>query len=141
MTRVEAAIRRGEEAVAVPDAGSAKRRWFAIGDPQAPAEKFFAVLDEKGLLTDVGTLRADVGFVSMGDHFDYGGETTRDDAGADRAGRTVLAWLGAHAPTQTKIVFGNHDAARVMELAFETDDSFSQARTFARTAPKTEESR
>ncbi len=144
MTRVEAAMRRGEEALAgkrFPDPGAIGRRWFAIGDPQAPAEKFFTVLEAHDLLSDEGTLRGGIGFLSMGDHFDYGGETTRDDAGADRAGRTVLAWLAAHDATQTKILFGNHDSSRVMELAFETDESFVAARTFARRAPKTEESR
>jgi hypothetical protein len=42
-----------------------------------------------------------------------------------------LRWLAGHAPDQVVILFGNHDAARVMELIGESDASFAAARELA----------
>src|SRR5207244_1803045 len=68
-------------------------RAAAVGDPQAPVETFFAILDRHGLLAGDGRLAADVSLVSMGDHFDWGG---RGDRGRARAsGLEILAWLAA----------------------------------------------
>ena len=48
-----------------------------------------------------------------------------------RDGSNVLRWLAEHPPDQVVILMGNHDAARVMELAFESDESFAGARALA----------
>lgn len=113
-----------------PMARAAERspaRWFAVGDPQATPERFFAVLGRAGLLGDDGWLLPDVGLISMGDHFDFKDDhlTTEPDR------RAVLAWLAAHPPEQVRILIGNHDVARVAELAFESDSSFAAARHLA----------
>ena len=100
------------------------RRWFAAGDPQTTPERFFAVLARHEMLAADGRLRDDVGLVSMGDHFDFHGEL----AEVERAGRTILEWLLSHPAEQVKILAGNHDLSRVMELAYETDASFAEAK-------------
>ena len=51
-----------------------------------------------------------------------------------RDGIDNLRWLAEHAPDHVVIVMGNHDSARVMELAFETDETFAAARALARVA-------
>jgi len=108
-----------------PEKLSESRRWFAIGDPQTTSEKFFRVLDHNGLLDDDGWLRAEAGLVSMGDHFDFPGEPL--DV-VEREGRTILSWLAAHSRDQVIVLAGNHDLSRVMELAFESDAGFLDAR-------------
>src|SRR5262249_21130022 len=94
------------------------RRRLAIGDPPAPVEKFFAILDRRSLLVEsgprAGRLAEDVALVSMGDHFDWGPPESR--AAATAGGLALLAWLAAHPAEQTAIVVGNHDLARVGEL-------------------------
>ena len=100
------------------------RRWFAAGDPQTTPERFFAVLGRHDMLDANGRLRDDVGLVSMGDHFDFHGEL----ADVERAGRTILEWLLSHPADQVKILAGNHDLSRVMELAHETDASYAEAK-------------
>jgi hypothetical protein len=102
---------------------------FAAGDPQTTPERFFTVLRRYDLLAADGRLRDDVGLVSMGDHFDFHGELSE----VERAGRTILEWLLSHPAEQVQILAGNHDLARVMELAFETDASFAEAK---RTPPE-----
>lgn len=107
------------------------RRAVAIGDPQAHVTKLFAVLDHQGLLGDDGRLRDDVQLVSIGDHFDFGSRAggTLDDARRD--GPQFLRWLCAHPDTQTTILIGNHDTARVMELARASDARFDAAAALA----------
>jgi hypothetical protein len=100
---------------------------MAVGDPQTTPETFFSVLDDAGVLGDDGFLRDDVGLVSMGDHFDFGGDAER----ARDAGPPILAWLAAHPSDQVVVLIGNHDAARVVELAYEGDASFAEARALA----------
>jgi len=107
----------------------AVRRTVAIGDPQTTADRFFAVLDQHGLLGDDGGLRADVQLISMGDHFDF--DFAQQELGR-AAGVLILGWLASHAPEQVVILFGNHDAARVMELATTTDARFRAAEPLAR---------
>lgn len=105
-------------------------RWFAIGDPQTSFEKLRAVLDHHGLLAG-DRLRPEVGLVSMGDHFDYGGGGTIDDDERREAGRQgcrTLDWLAGHPPEQVRILVGNHDLARVQELACVDDATFVEAR-------------
>lgn len=113
-----------------------KRRWFAMGDPQAPFERFLGILREHGLLDETdGTrrLRPDVGLVSMGDHFDFPFEDhDRSLEQASQDGTDILRWLAAHPREQVVILLGNHDAARVMELAWESDASFREARRVAK---------
>ncbi len=103
------------------------RRSVALGDPQAAAAKLFALLDHHGLLGDDGWLRADVQLVSIGDHFDYGTRVQGTIPQARTDGPRFLRWLAAHPRSQVTILFGNHDAARVMELAFAADARFAAA--------------
>ncbi len=102
---------------------------MAVGDPQAPLEKFFSILDLNGLLADDGRLRPEVGLVSMGDHFDWGRPDDRERATEE--GTALLSWLAAHPPDQVKILVGNHDLVRVGELSGFTDATFSEARALA----------
>src|SRR6266550_275427 len=104
----------------------AKRRWFAMGDPQTTFEKVLAILRGHDLLGEGGKLRDDVGLVSIGDHFDFKSHDERSLEDVGRDGSNILRWLAAHAADQVVIVTGNHDAARVMELAFESDESFAR---------------
>lgn len=132
--RVRAALNRAEDDAArspwsAPADGVERRAQFAMGDPQAPLDQVFAVLDAHGLLDDHGRLRADVALVSMGDHFDWGG---RDDrARAARDGLALVAWLAAHPADQVVMLAGNHDLARVGELAAFDDARFAEAQVEA----------
>lgn len=105
----------------------APSRWFAVGDPQTSRARFFSFLDRAGVLGADGRLLPDVGLVSIGDHFDYG----RDAEEAAREGTSILRWLASHPPEQVALIAGNHDLSRVMELAFESDASFAEARSLA----------
>jgi hypothetical protein len=102
---------------------------IAVGDPQAPLETFFGVLDAHGLLAPDGRLSPDVALYSMGDHFDWGAVAEADQAGAD--GLALLAWLASHPPDQVHLVLGNHDLARVGEMASFDDATFREARALA----------
>jgi hypothetical protein len=107
--------------------GLAMTRTFVMGDPQAPFAKVLDVLDRHGAL--VGKhLADDVTLVSIGDHFDY---DHKDPVTAGREGLTLLRWLADHDRDRVHILFGNHDAARVMELATIGDDEFAAARALA----------
>jgi hypothetical protein len=97
---------------------TAPRRWLAVGDPQTSHERFFALLDRHGARAE------DVGLLSIGDHFDYGA----DREAAARDGLANLEWL---AKRPSILIAGNHDLCRVIELAFETDESFEAARALA----------
>ncbi|MFZ5438883.1 MAG: metallophosphoesterase [Myxococcota bacterium] len=97
-----------------------------MGDPQAPFSTVLAVLDRHGLLGGDGRLRDDVQLVSMGDHFDWGPPAERARATTDAI--ALVSWLAAHPPDQVVLLAGNHDLARVCELApFRTDDDFEHA--------------
>ncbi|MDP2276147.1 MAG: transcriptional regulator [Archangium sp.] len=129
---VKAQLRAQEDADALtlsaPDAVP-RQLHVAVGDPQAPLEKFFSILDLNGLLADDGRLRPEVGLVSMGDHFDWGRPDDREKATEE--GTALLSWLAAHPPDQVKILVGNHDLVRVGELSGFTDATFSEARALA----------
>ncbi len=99
-----------------------------MGDPQAPFAKVLEVLDRHQLLAG-DRLAPDVELVSIGDHFDY---DVLDPETAGREGVKLLRWLASHDPAQVRIVLGNHDASRVMELAAFDDTGFATARLFAR---------
>ncbi len=132
-SRIEAAIARADGLFrgdpARPSAPRVATRTFAIGDPQAPAPRFFAVLDHQGLLGDDGWLRPDVALVSLGDHFDFPNATIEMQR---REGCRILGWLAAHAPAQAPILLGNHDLARVTELCEVDEQTFACANAMGR---------
>ena len=98
-------------------------RWFVVGDPQTTPSRFFSVLDRFGLLGPDGLLTPGFGLVSMGDHFDF----SMGAPEAEPAGRRLFAWLVGQGPS-THVLAGNHDIARVAELAFESDETYARAR-------------
>jgi hypothetical protein len=104
-------------------------RWFAVGDPQTTFEKFLSVLRASDILDARDRVREDVGLVSMGDHFDFWSAAPVAEVG--QHGTKILRWLADHSAEQVVILMGNHDAARVMELAHETDESYAAARALA----------
>ncbi len=96
-----------------------------MGDPQAPFSTVLAVLRTHGLLTKDDRLRDDVHLVSMGDHFDWG---RRDDRAVNaQSAIETLLWLAGHPAQQVTILLGNHDLARVGELAEFDQLTFTQA--------------
>jgi hypothetical protein len=103
-------------------------RTVVMGDPQAPHAQVQGVLAHHGVLAD-GRVAPTVTLVSAGDHFDY---DLDDPAGAGREGLINLRWLGQHDRSRVRILFGNHDAARVMELITLDDARFAEARLLAR---------
>jgi hypothetical protein len=116
-------VREGTEA-GPPAPGVPPARTVAIGDPQSSTARWFGALAAHGLLGGDGWLRPDVRLIAMGDYFDYH-VPERDLARVE--GVLILGWLAAHAPDHVALLFGNHDAARVMELAFVDDDRFRAA--------------
>jgi hypothetical protein len=100
-------------------------RTFVMGDPQGPFDKVLAVLDRHRALRG-DRLADDVVLVSIGDHFDY---DHRDPVSAAREGMRLLRWLASHDRDRVHLLLGNHDAARVMELATISDGEFADART------------
>jgi hypothetical protein len=103
-------------------------RTLVMGDPQGPFGKLLEVLDNHGAL-DGGRLAGDVVLVSIGDHFDYDSHNWQ---AAGQEGLRFLRWLASHDDAQVKLLLGNHDASRVMELVAITDERFAEARAFAR---------
>src|SRR5438270_753903 len=130
---IEPAIERAkDDARGFPDApadGRKRSRHFAIGDPQAPFEKFLAILDRRGLLGAGGRLMPDVRLISMGDHFDWGKRSDRRRA--SESGTMLLAWLAAHPADQVTLIAGNHDVGRVGELAKFDDRGFESTQAEA----------
>jgi len=131
--RVARALERAAEVAA--HAGSAAghepghvaiTRHVAIGDPQAPIETFFEVLDDHGLLGADGRLASDVHLVTIGDYFDWG--TRGDRTRAARSARELLEWLADHPRERVTLLIGNHDLARVGELGHVDDETFARAR-------------
>ncbi|MFO0577643.1 MAG: transcriptional regulator [Polyangia bacterium] len=116
------------------DSRTRHSRIFVMGDPQAPFAKVMAVLGRHGALGPDGRLAPGVQLVSIGDHFDYDPE---DVAGSGQEGLRTLRWLASHDPEQAHLLLGNHDAARVMELAGISDERFAQARRLARSIEET----
>ena len=79
-------------------------------------------------------LRAGIGLVSMGDHFDYGAKRDFDRADRRRAGLegcALLEWLTTHPPEQCRVLVGNHDLARVQDLARVDEATFAEAQAWA----------
>jgi len=109
-------------------------RFFVMGDPQAPMAKVLAVLAAHAALGADGRLAEDVVLVSIGDHFDY---DLNDPEGAGEEGLRTLRWLASHPPAQVRLLFGNHDAARVMELVGLDNARFRAAQALARSIYET----
>jgi Calcineurin-like phosphoesterase len=103
-------------------------RTLVMGDPQGPFDKLVAVLERHGAL-DGDRLASDVVLVSIGDHFDYDFQNWRT---AGQEGLRFLRWLISHDDAQVKLLLGNHDVCRVMELVAISDERFEAARAFAR---------
>jgi hypothetical protein len=99
-----------------------------MGDPQAPFAKLLEVLDNHRAIRG-DRLANDVVLVSIGDHFDY---DSCDWRTAGQEGLRFLRWLASHDDAQVKLLLGNHDVSRVMELVAITDERFAAARAFAR---------
>jgi hypothetical protein len=126
---VERALENARSGAQHPGKTLILSRRVAIGDPQAPLEHIFAILDAHQLLDHEGWLHPSVHLVSMGDHFDFGGAKDWKRAAAD--GYDFLSWLAAHPDEQVTLLFGNHDSARVGELAAFDDAGFARARDAA----------
>src|SRR5882672_5020878 len=128
-----AALARIAASVSASAGGAAPHAWpprtFAIGDPQAPLARFLEILDRHALLGDDGRLVAGAHLVSMGDHFDWG--LPEERAFAAESAFALLAWLAAHPPARVSILLGNHDLARVGELAPFDDATFATVRAEA----------
>jgi hypothetical protein len=105
----------------------APRSFFAFGDPQAPFSTLLRVLARSGLLGADGWIDPRARVLSIGDHFEYRG-APREVA---EEGLQILAWLAAHPPEQVPLLAGNHDLARVLEFAEQSDESFAQARALS----------
>jgi hypothetical protein len=102
-------------------------RTLVMGDPQAPFGKLIAILERHDAISD-GRLASDVVLVSIGDHFDY---DFRDWRTAGQEGLRFLRWLASHDDAQVRLLLGNHDVSRVMELVAISDEQFGQARALA----------
>jgi len=102
-------------------------RTFVMGDPQAPFDTLLAILDHHGAV-EGDRLAADVVLVSIGDHFDY--DVANPEA-AGQNGLRFLRWLASHDASQVKLLLGNHDVSRVMELIAISDERFAAARALA----------
>jgi hypothetical protein len=98
-----------------------------MGDPQAPFAKMMEVLAHHGAL-DGDRLADDVVLVSIGDHFDY---DFHDWHTAGQEGLRYLRWLVSHDDAQIRLLLGNHDISRVMELSAVSDERFAEARALA----------
>lgn len=104
-------------------------RVVAMGDPQAPFAQVLDVLRAQGLLGPDGRLRSDVHLVSLGDHFDWGTRAERAQATDDAL--RLVEWLASHPPEQCTLLLGNHDLARVGELAPFDDAAWADAQALA----------
>jgi hypothetical protein len=137
MPNVVAAVRMAraveEGKAAPPRARPPATRWLVAGDPQTTPTRFFTVLDRHGALGPDGLLAEGVGLVSIGDHFDF----LMGAPEAEPAGREILAWLAYQRPSVV-ILLGNHDVARVSELAVLSDADFAEAKAAAQAIARAE---
>ncbi|MCU0659439.1 MAG: metallophosphoesterase [Polyangiaceae bacterium] len=134
MDRAAAALARARARPGPGELGRYRRegsRAYAVGDLQASAERIFDIFAHHGLLADDGALAPDVQLLAIGDYFDFGTRASGHVATARRDGYDVLTYLAAHAPEQVVLLAGNHDLARVMELAEATFDRFEGAALLA----------
>ena len=113
-------------------------RTLVVGDPQASFDKLAEVLRRHDVLDAHGLVRDDVCLVAIGDYFDY---DLNDPAGAGREGLRILRWLASQPEPRVRLLFGNHDAARVIELAGVADARWADARVLARSIAATKRER
>jgi len=109
-------------------------RTLVVGDPQASFDKLVEVLARHDVLDARGLVRDDVCLVVIGDYFDY---DLNDPETAGREGLRILRWLASQPEPRVRLLFGNHDAARVIELAGATDARWTDARVLARSIAAT----
>lgn len=107
--------------------GSPTRRVVAFGDPQASHDTLLTLLRSRGLLAG-DRVRDDVRLVCMGDCFDWDKPTPEARAASTADGLKTLRWLASHPADQVVILLGNHDLARVGELATLDEAQFHEAR-------------
>lgn len=100
-----------------------------MGDPQCPLDVMLEVLGRAHLLTGSGRLKPEVQLLSVGDHFDWGTPSEREQAATD--GLAILAWLAAHPADQVLICAGNHDLSRVADLIHHDDAGFASLQALA----------
>jgi Calcineurin-like phosphoesterase len=101
----------------------------AVGDPQASLEKLLAIFERHDLLSR-GRLRSHVRAIFMGDYFDYGPPSLREEAA--RSGAELLEWILNQNTQQVTILLGNHDLARLCELSeFQSAEEFQVAHQLA----------
>jgi len=105
-------------------------KYFAIGDPQTSFARFLSILRGQDLLTPENRLKKEISLISMGDHFDFKPTAQQSLADAGRQGMLILRWLASHDPAQVRILLGNHDSCRVMELYRISDEEFQAAHRF-----------
>jgi hypothetical protein len=103
-------------------------RATVIGDPQTTHRRLLEALRPHQLLNRGDRLQADVQLLSIGDHFDFKPPTGQTVTDVGREGIAILEWLESHPPRQARILMGNHDACRVMELHRISDADFAAAR-------------
>jgi hypothetical protein len=117
------------------DHKASRRKWYAVGDPQTSALKFFEILHHHGLLAHTGWLRSDCGLIVCGDYFDF--KPRPEDPSFDtlkkkrewmgNQGLMILKWLTTHPLDHIVVLIGNHDVARVCELDAFDDERFDKA--------------
>lgn len=110
---------------------SSKLRWSAVGDAQTSFGHFLRVL-RRGGVVDGEKLSDGEGLLCVGDYFDYGVVDDSNAAQVGSEGTHILRWVTSYPADRTIVLLGNHDLARVMELAFESDTSFRAAQHLAR---------
>lgn len=116
---------------ASPALPAPRPRVLAMGDPQASLERVLQVLDAHGALADDGRLADELTLISMGDHFDWGGNSAVERKQAAADGEALLRWLAAHPRDQVVLLAGNHDLARVGELWDLSDEEFGREQAAA----------
>ncbi len=101
-----------------------------MGDPQVPFAHLQQVLAHHQLLNEAGDIVDDAHLISVGDHFDYGMDNTRDVAAE---GLAILRWLTGQPRSRCTVLLGNHDTVRVMELMqVASNAAFESAQVAAR---------
>ncbi len=106
-----------------------RTKTFAVGDPQAPIQSLLEVLARADLLGVDGRLKDEIRLISLGDHFDWGRRSDR--LAATESALALLSWLASHPADQVTLILGNHDLARVCELAAFDYDHFLEAQSEA----------
>jgi hypothetical protein len=101
----------------------------AVGDPQASLEKLLSIFERNDFLIG-GALRSHVHVIFMGDYFDYGPPSLREEAA--RSGIELFEWILRQHKQQVTILLGNHDLARLCELSeFRSAEEFQAAHQLA----------